>query len=368
MSHACQGVARWFKVRRMVQSIRQAIGWLETQHTFLRQRRRERLGHVRTQTQTLPPRLRFEALEPRVLLSADLTGGAAAGQLTGTLQPGDSPAIVLTVNNASDTAVSNPVRIDWLASTDGTLSADDTRLGSALIDASALGANASIQVSVPLNLSALGAPGSYTLLGSIDPLNEIPESNEANNTIVVPGTLNLAKAVGLASNDAGKTVNVLAYSWKSHALLDGVSVSNGSLAGNTDANGIAMFVPVTDNNLSLTATRPIPTAETTQTNAAVNLQDAIAILKMVVGLDVNGGGVPLSPYQSLAADFDGNGRVELTDAIGVLKHVVGLSSPNPAWRFTNEADTSVPGLASLTPGTTPPINIDLSHTLSLIHI
>ncbi len=46
---------------------------------------------------------------------------------------------------------------------------------------------------------------------------------------------------------------------------------------------------------------------------------------MVVGLDVNDSGKPLSPYQALAADFNGDGVVSLTDAIGVLKHVVGLS-------------------------------------------
>ena len=70
---------------------------------------------------------------------------------------------------------------------------------------------------------------------------------------------------------------------------------------------------------------------------------------MIVGLEVNGTGKALSPYQALAADYDGNGLVQLTDAIGVLKHVVGLTAPDPAWRFVNELDTTVPGKANLRP-------------------
>ena len=57
---------------------------------------------------------------------------------------------------------------------------------------------------------------------------------------------------------------------------------------------------------------------------AVNLQDAIAILKMIVGLEVNSSGQSVTAYQAYAADVDGNGKVELVDAITVLKRVVGL--------------------------------------------
>jgi len=69
---------------------------------------------------------------------------------------------------------------------------------------------------------------------------------------------------------------------------------------------------------------------------AVNLTDAIAILKMIVGLNVNSNNTPLSPYQAIAADFDQSGDVGLTDAIGVLKMVVGLSAPAPAWKYYDD--------------------------------
>jgi Ca2+-binding RTX toxin-like protein len=69
---------------------------------------------------------------------------------------------------------------------------------------------------------------------------------------------------------------------------------------------------------------------------AVNLTDAIAILKMIVGLNVNSNNTPLSPYQAIAADFDQSGDIGLTDAIGVLKMVVGLSAPTPTWKYYDD--------------------------------
>jgi hypothetical protein len=83
---------------------------------------------------------------------------------------------------------------------------------------------------------------------------------------------------------------------------------------------------------------------------AVNLTDAISILKMIVGLSVNGNNVPLSPYQAVAADFDQNGSVDLTDAIGVLKMIVGLNAPAPTWKYFD--DTKLAGSYN----TTQPLN------------
>jgi hypothetical protein len=70
---------------------------------------------------------------------------------------------------------------------------------------------------------------------------------------------------------------------------------------------------------------------------AVNLTDAISILKMIVGLGVNSNNVSLSPYPAVAADFDQNGSVDLGDAIGVLKMVVGLAAPTPTWKYFDDA-------------------------------
>ena len=154
----------------------------------------------------------------------------------------------------------------------------------------------------------------------------------------------------LAAVAAGRTADVLAYTWKGHTVLDGVNLVAPGQTHLTDAMGTTSFTALTDSNLALQASRAVPSSETSLTNSAVNLQDAIAILKMIVGLDVNGAGKPLSPYQAMAADYDGNGAVQLTDAIGVLKHVVGLTAPQPTWHFVNELDTTVPAKATLNPG------------------
>ncbi len=69
-------------------------------------------------------------------------------------------------------------------------------------------------------------------------------------------------------------------------------------------------------------------------NGAVDLLDAIAILKSIVGL------TSLNDYQKVAADFDKVNGVDLNDAIGILKHVVGLPAPTPEWAFVDEADPS----------------------------
>jgi hypothetical protein len=73
---------------------------------------------------------------------------------------------------------------------------------------------------------------------------------------------------------------------------------------------------------------------------AVDLNDAIGILKMIVGLPVNSNNTPLSPYQVIAADFDQSGEVDLTDAIGVLKLVVDLAAPTPTWKHFDHAKLS----------------------------
>ena len=86
-------------------------------------------------------------------------------------------------------------------------------------------------------------------------------------------------------------------------------------------------------------------------DAAVGLNDAIGILKMIVGLNVNSGVTPLSPYQSIAADFNRSGAVDLNDAIEVLKHVVGLPSSDPAWSCYD--DSKIPQTLSDSQGLAP---------------
>ena len=95
---------------------------------------------------------------------------------------------------------------------------------------------------------------------------------------------------------------------------------------------------------------------------AVDLTDAIAILKMIVGLDVNTGGSALTPYQAFAADVDGNGKVELSDAISVLKRIVGLETATANWIFFNGPPTVAD---KLNPGLPPTVSAAVSSSTNV---
>ena len=122
--------------------------------------------------------------------------------------------------------------------------------------------------------------------------------------------------------------------------------------------------------LAFSARREVPSAEAAATQDAVNLQDAVAILKLVAGQPVNPNGQPLSPYQAHAADFDADGTVSLADALGVLRHAVGRPAPEPAWIFFAEASPALPLTSPTAPGAPPALQATLpaSATLGLVGV
>ena len=91
----------------------------------------------------------------------------------------------------------------------------------------------------------------------------------------------------------------------------------------------------------------------TSDGAAINLRDAVAILRMLAGRPVADQAQAPSPFESIAADFDGDGAVGLGDALGVLRHATGAGGPKPAWAFVDESDPALPGRAGLNPGRLP---------------
>ena len=273
----------------------------------------------------------------------------------GTVDSTTATTVSITVNPVND-APTGGVSITGTATEGQVLTADTATLA----DADGLG---------PLNYQWLRAGNPIS--GATGTTYTMTQSDVGNAISV---RVNYTDGGGTAESvesvfSVGKTANLLVYDWKSHTLLNGVSIVDGSHSGTTDANGSTSFTGITSTSLALTASRSIPAAEATLTSQAVNLQDAIAILKMIVGLDVNGAGSALSPYQSLAADYTGDGTVGLTDAIDVLKHVVGLPAPDPAWRFVNEIDATIPGKVGLTPGTLPAtIGADVSGAAAQVHV
>ncbi|MBI4986109.1 MAG: M10 family metallopeptidase C-terminal domain-containing protein, partial [Rhodocyclales bacterium] len=87
----------------------------------------------------------------------------------------------------------------------------------------------------------------------------------------------------------GRSAGVQAYAWKSHALLGNVAVTPND---STDSDGSASIGGIGGTTLTLAPQLDVDASAA----AAIELQDAIAILKLIVGLDVNGAGRPLSPY------------------------------------------------------------------------
>jgi hypothetical protein len=169
-------------------------------------------------------------------------------------------------------------------------------------------------------------------------------------------------------------VELVAYHWKSRAVLEKTVWRMGEqvepLGGESTPR---LFQPVLEGDaggqrlaLRLSAGRegaPAPVAAEAGTGsvqdaapttapdaAAVNLRDAVAILKMIAGL--TSGGSP-SPFQSIAADFDGSGTVGIGDALGVLRHAVGATGTKPDWVFVDETDPGLAGRAGMNPGLLP---------------
>jgi hypothetical protein len=87
--------------------------------------------------------------------------------------------------------------------------------------------------------------------------------------------------------------------------------------------------------------------------AAINLRDAVAILRLLAGRPVADQALAPSPFESIAADFDGDGAVGLGDALSVLRHAIGAGGAKPAWAFVDETDPALPGRAGLNPGRLP---------------
>ncbi len=109
---------------------------------------------------------------------------------------------------------------------------------------------------------------------------------------------------------------------------------------------------------------------TTESNA-ITAQDALAALKMAVGMNPNSDGSAVSPYQFLAADVNKDGLVKSADALNILKMAVGLpSAPANEWLFVPESV----GCESMTrthvewPGNPLPVTLDMDQELPLIGI
>jgi Ca2+-binding RTX toxin-like protein len=145
------------------------------------------------------------------------------------------------------------------------------------------------------------------------------------------------------------------YHWKSHALLQTVSVeatpvdnaitgsvSATKISGLSSASGVFNLADIKQGTYALQASLPLTSQEN---GAAISAADALAALKLSVGINPNtdpdGPGPltapPVSPYQYLAADVNGDKRVSAADALAILKMAVKRTdAPARSWLFVDE--------------------------------
>jgi len=201
---------------------------------------------------------------------------------------------------------------------------------------------------IPAAAGGLGADGQDLSAGSTE-----LSSSVASSKVMVKAAQTDSLALHSAANKtrAQATLNVTynghVYHWAKHVLMPQVELevtsSNSSALVQTSELGVYTLPNiVADRSYHIQSAKVSRTADM---DAAITSADALAALKIAVGLNPNpdpdGSGpqraLPVSPYQLMAADINADGRVSSGDALAILKIAVGLSDAvAPHWRFVDE--------------------------------
>ncbi|MEI8012621.1 MAG: choice-of-anchor L domain-containing protein [Candidatus Omnitrophota bacterium] len=137
----------------------------------------------------------------------------------------------------------------------------------------------------------------------------------------------------------GNSVHGLLTFWKTGAPLKDVTntLSSNSIvldSMTTGSDGLYQHLDMPDGTYALTNAKISGTAESN----AIKANDALAALKIAVGMYPNADGSAVSPYQYLAADVNHDGQVKAADALNILKMAVKLSTaPEKEWLFMPES-------------------------------
>ena len=135
----------------------------------------------------------------------------------------------------------------------------------------------------------------------------------------------------------------------------------------TGAAGAAQYTGLDAGSYDLQVSKAIDTSVVN----AVRANDALAALKIAVGLNPNGDGGEVVSYQYLAADVNKDGHVNAADALNILKMAVHLSTaPTGEWLFVSDSvGSDVMSRTSVHwPADTLPVMIDHNLDLQLIGI
>ena len=124
----------------------------------------------------------------------------------------------------------------------------------------------------------------------------------------------------------------LSAGWLGDDTVSSIGIASDSTI--TGADGLYQHLDMPDGTYALTSAKVLGTAE----GNAVKANDALAALKMAVGINPNSDNSPVSPYQFLAADVNHDGQVKAADALNILKMAVKLSTaPANEWLFVPES-------------------------------
>jgi len=104
---------------------------------------------------------------------------------------GDAVNFHWQVTNASSVPVTGVWTDSVYLSADANWSTDDVLVGRFASDPTTLGANGSAPRDVSANLPAVSQPGNYHVIVKTDVLNQIPETNNANNSLASASTLGI---------------------------------------------------------------------------------------------------------------------------------------------------------------------------------
>ncbi len=103
-------------------------------------------------------------------------------------------------------------------------------------------------------------------------------------------------------------------------------------------NGLFAFPVVEDGTYALSVSKEIDAS----LSKAVKASDALAALKIAVGMNPNSDGSEVTGYQYLAADVNQDGQVKASDALAILKMAVHLNTAlKPEWMFVPESIETV---------------------------
>ena len=124
------------------------------------------------------------------------------------------------------------------------------------------------------------------------------------------------------------TVNALSHGITMLTANSGVSATDGTIS-------LSEILPA---SYGINCTKTVDAS----VSRAVTSSDALAALKMSVGINPNGDGTTVSNYQYLASDVNKDGKITSADALSILKMAVHLNSaPSQGWLFVQKSIESL---------------------------